>query len=639
MRLGGIPVLPAVLLILVGCFASVLVPAVSVATVRDVTIFPPRPSICDSTGLHASGYFPDACWHYDGYDIMQLPTMALTPYGPQTVYRLRIFCHWDSAMACATVLVPYDVTHFFGNLPAGPYMVFAVEVDSRDTLTVYDQRSLSFSVTDACGPPPDCVMPGFAPLDNACHAVVFPGRPGALTVTLNNAMPLAGAQMKINGFRRFRDTVCPGATRCGSEVKVVRVEPVMRARDMGLEWSFSGETLHFMLHPLSSESSLPGIIEPGDGPVVRVWIEVVVDSALRLSDPTAWIPEFSFPVTLEPVAFADENGRSVPACPTFAPITGNICIRDGVKCDVNGDGRADVVDIVRMIKCIICPIPEGCCTPEETEKGDCNGDGVLTVNDVVCCIRYILAGRCDWCAREQVDGPLVSTAEGSLSLPATLTAKKGEDLVVPVSFSSPSEPGGLEVRLRYDPGLLAVKGVRLGEELSDCELFYDARDGSLSLMVVSMSSGRLPSGSGVLASVTFTATGEPSGTEISLDGVVGSDGEGSRLDFGSSNARTVVQSPGVAPFSLASAPNPFSGSTEISFSSDVTQRVTLSVFDVAGRLVRLIQDGALDSGVHHFAWDGRDGTGSRVPSGIYFLKVNAERGSLSKKLVLLNVVR
>ena len=42
-----------------------------------------------------------------------------------------------------------------------------------------------------------------------------------------------------------------------------------------------------------------------------------------------------------------------------------------------------------------------------------------------------------------------------------------------------------------------------------------------------------------------------------------------------------------------------------------------------------------DAGVHQVVWDGRDDAGSRVPSGVYFLKIFTDGLSETKRLVRL----
>jgi flagellar hook assembly protein FlgD len=66
-------------------------------------------------------------------------------------------------------------------------------------------------------------------------------------------------------------------------------------------------------------------------------------------------------------------------------------------------------------------------------------------------------------------------------------------------------------------------------------------------------------------------------------------------------------------------PNPFNPSTTIVYELSNPSRVTLRIFDASGRAVRSLIDGSpTDSGQHRVRWDGTDGSGRRVESGVYF---------------------
>lgn len=82
-------------------------------------------------------------------------------------------------------------------------------------------------------------------------------------------------------------------------------------------------------------------------------------------------------------------------------------------------------------------------------------------------------------------------------------------------------------------------------------------------------------------------------------------------------------------------PNPFNPATTISFELAATGRVRLDVFDVAGRRVATLVDGMRAAGPHQAAWNGRDGNGQPVSSGLYFYRLLAGGTSQTKKMVLL----
>jgi len=83
-------------------------------------------------------------------------------------------------------------------------------------------------------------------------------------------------------------------------------------------------------------------------------------------------------------------------------------------------------------------------------------------------------------------------------------------------------------------------------------------------------------------------------------------------------------------------PNPFNPATEIRFTLPEAGLISLRVIDVAGRLQRVLVDGArYPAGESHLSWDGRDGTGRHLPSGRYFLVLEASGRRLAGSAVLL----
>jgi hypothetical protein len=85
-----------------------------------------------------------------------------------------------------------------------------------------------------------------------------------------------------------------------------------------------------------------------------------------------------------------------------------------------------------------------------------------------------------------------------------------------------------------------------------------------------------------------------------------------------------------------SRPNPFYSSTLLAFDLLRPSRVTLRVYDTSGRLVRtLLDDEARSAGPHEALWDGRDGAGCQVASGVYFCRAALGSDEVSTKVVLI----
>jgi hypothetical protein len=82
-------------------------------------------------------------------------------------------------------------------------------------------------------------------------------------------------------------------------------------------------------------------------------------------------------------------------------------------------------------------------------------------------------------------------------------------------------------------------------------------------------------------------------------------------------------------------PNPFNPTTAIRIDLPSAAHVKLLIFNVRGQLVRTLVDEEMSAGVKKVKWNGRDGTGRAVASGIYFYRVRAGEFSDTKKMILL----
>ena len=87
--------------------------------------------------------------------------------------------------------------------------------------------------------------------------------------------------------------------------------------------------------------------------------------------------------------------------------------------------------------------------------------------------------------------------------------------------------------------------------------------------------------------------------------------------------------------SLTASPNPFNPRTTISFDLARAGRVRLECFDPAGRRVRSLLDVDLPPGQHRVPWDGKDGGGRSLASGVYFLRLTTPAGMETGRVLLI----
>jgi cytochrome c peroxidase len=86
----------------------------------------------------------------------------------------------------------------------------------------------------------------------------------------------------------------------------------------------------------------------------------------------------------------------------------------------------------------------------------------------------------------------------------------------------------------------------------------------------------------------------------------------------------------------AGQPNPFRESTVLRFELATPSRARLAVYDLGGRAVRRLFDReSAPAGPYALTWDGRDDAGRSVPGGIYFYRLETDRGAASARVVRL----
>jgi len=82
-------------------------------------------------------------------------------------------------------------------------------------------------------------------------------------------------------------------------------------------------------------------------------------------------------------------------------------------------------------------------------------------------------------------------------------------------------------------------------------------------------------------------------------------------------------------------PNPFNPSTSIRFSLDKAGPIEISIYNIMGQKVRTLIDEQRLPGTYEVTWNGRNGQGGEVASGMYFVRLHSDDRTSSKKMLLL----
>jgi flagellar hook assembly protein FlgD len=71
-------------------------------------------------------------------------------------------------------------------------------------------------------------------------------------------------------------------------------------------------------------------------------------------------------------------------------------------------------------------------------------------------------------------------------------------------------------------------------------------------------------------------------------------------------------------------PNPFNPSTTIKYQMPEAGRVSITVYNMLGQMVKQLVDTEREAGYHTIVWNGTDRNNAMVSSGVYLYKITAQ---------------
>ena len=275
--------------------------------------------------------------------------------------------------------------------------------------------------------------------------------------------------------------------------------------------------------------------------------------------------------------------------------------------DTNSDGVVDIFDLVTV----------GQRWGQKGGTGDLNGDGIIDIADLVLLGQHF-GERYDY---QPLAAP-VSSEEGTL----VLETRELSDGVIEVllNLDSPARVSGFTLALHSEGG--EIISLQAGSLMGDTP--YRLGTGTDSLTVVHLgNTGR--TGSGTLARILLRG-GQPVIT---------------RLQIVDDQLRAVAASFGGNPFAPRQTglgqnyPNPCNPETWIPYHIAEDTEAELVIHDSRGYVIRRMDLGTQEAGDYTsreraIYWDGRDGAGDRVASGLYFYRLITEQNSDTRRLLL-----
>jgi hypothetical protein len=252
-------------------------------------------------------------------------------------------------------------------------------------------------------------------------------------------------------------------------------------------------------------------------------------------------------------------------------------------------------------------------TGQRLQNSDVNQDGrTATIGDLVALIR-ILTGELD---------PPGKTIAGKYGLECELSVERENNQLQ--VFTDPKRTlGAMLVNIKFeDEKPRVISTARLDDMLIDEKV----EDNHLKVFVYSLAGNRINAGDEALLAIESADI-----SSVEIVGVELADADGNMLSA-SIRHKSVVPSD----FDLRqNYPNPFNPSTTISFGLPSQEKVRIAVFNIRGQLVAVLADRVYSAGYHKVVWDGSDGQGSQVASGVYFYRLETAESVQSRKMLML----
>jgi len=89
------------------------------------------------------------------------------------------------------------------------------------------------------------------------------------------------------------------------------------------------------------------------------------------------------------------------------------------------------------------------------------------------------------------------------------------------------------------------------------------------------------------------------------------------------------------PFGLTNQPNPFNDFTIIQYQLPESGPVTLEIYDIRGKLVRVLLNEHQQAGNHSMQWNGMTDHGVKASPGLYFLRMQSGNSAETEKLMMI----
>jgi len=239
----------------------------------------------------------------------------------------------------------------------------------------------------------------------------------------------------------------------------------------------------------------------------------------------------------------------------------------------------------------------------------------------------------------------VNAQSVSINIPTDVTGEPGEMVLIPINVADLSNYNVIsyQIAVTYDSTILSADSVTTSGTISEnLTVFSNISSGRI---VLGSFSPFPISGSGTLVFIIFAVNSNATSGQTSLlvfenflfnSGNPSADSDNGLFTVVGASSAIDLRHPVIPekPALFQNYPNPFNQTTVIMYELNRTVPIQLGIFDITGRLVRVLRNGVKAGGRHVLYWDGRDGLGREAASGIYIVRLKTDDFSTQRKIVL-----
>jgi hypothetical protein len=286
--------------------------------------------------------------------------------------------------------------------------------------------------------------------------------------------------------------------------------------------------------------------------------------------------------------------------------------------DANLDGLVSVGDCVAIVASLLRRMTFNL---RAADAADFNRDAQVRISDLMLVVNHIL-GR-------TVLSPPIPYRAGNVELIRDGLAP-GNRAMLPLLATLDNPGAGVQFAIDYDSTEIRFHGITPGSLISGMRLDYQDVGNRIVGIIYDLDLSVFGPGTGELAQLDVEAIGDDPkpGNTLRI-----TDFQMVNIDAQTLNIKVLGELPHSYMLNQ-NYPNPFNSSTVITFELPASSTVKLSIYNVLGQEVNVLEDGFLEAGSHNTIWDGKDSQGNQVSSGVYFYRLQAQDFNETKRMLL-----